>query len=514
MHVNVPQLFYFAAIIFVFEVLKMMNSQPLLETVIKYSFFFSGLFTFHGIIHFFGFICLAFELTETIAWFFTHAGLNAQVLLAIDAAFIFTHHIELVYALIAITGIVIFFSFFPFFSTNSHLIGDQYFWFFCLLSVLLAYPLFRLLEANMDPFQDDRKMSSVIQKHYFQHLDHFFNAPINVSFRNPNKKLNLIILELESLERQLLGRYNAIYPQVMPYLSNLSTRGTLPTQIVSSTYTTWSVASLFACQCNLPLLMTSTGAYNFARFHLIKEHKCLGDYLSRAGYKLHSYLTNYFLGKFKDHMNLHGFKTLDVNDHKIKQDWDMFRFLSDSVLKNLSKKSEQPFVLHVANADTHPFPRYFVDPRCKKRLPRAPDLIRSFDCVDQILEDFLEKFRHSKLAKRTVVFMYGDHLLMSGTFRGVTLLEPRFMWAMLPFGPKQEITKKVSVYDFAPTLMDLLGIDYEPKFPFGTSMFAPKPGLVPDPTHFQFIYDHFSTSMKWNGSSQCVIGEGKFCRNT
>jgi phosphoglycerol transferase MdoB-like AlkP superfamily enzyme len=260
--------------------------------------------------------------------------------------------------------------------------------------------------------------------------------------------------------------------------------------------------------------MTPTDKYNRARFHLLQRHRCLGDFFVKAGYKLHSFLANVFIGQFKTHMKLHQWGSKDVEDHKIVRDWDLFDLLEKSLLPNLSDPKAQPFVLHVANADNHPFPRYFVDQRCKNRVPDYPLILRSFDCIDQIIGRFIEAVKNSSLANNTEIFLYGDHLLMTGTHRDVKLFDPRYIVVIFPMRPKQIISKIVTIYDFAPTLMDLLGIEYFPKFPFGTSIFSQKLGTPPTPPHFQFIYNYFRDSMNWQSEVKCNEGDAGFCRTT
>jgi hypothetical protein len=184
----------------------------------------------------------------------------------------------------------------------------------------------------------------------------------------------------------------------------------------------------------------------------------------------------------------------------------MFEYIAASVLPNMSRPEAQPFILHLANADKHPFPRYFVDPCCSNRAPKYPLILRSFDCV--------EHFLASPLAENTELFIYGDHLLMSGVHRHIKLFEPQYMTAILASRKKRLITKKASICDFAPTLLDLLDVDYSPRFQFETSLLAPKVVLAPDFTHFKFIYDFFREAMNWNATIQCNPGQKGFCRTT
>jgi hypothetical protein len=47
----------------------------------------------------------------------------------------------------------------------------------------------------------------------------------------------------------------------------------------------------------------------------------------------------------------------------------------------------------------------------------------------------------------------------------------------------------MSYYDFAPTILDVLEINYEPRFPFGESLFGDKAGQTPIVADMQFIYE-------------------------
>jgi membrane-anchored protein YejM (alkaline phosphatase superfamily) len=244
-------------------------------------------------------------------------------------------------------------------------------------------------------------------------------------------------------------------------------------------------------------------------FHLSPNLKCIGDYLSEAGYRLLSYQSNVFVGDFKKHMALHKYESKDFKDHQCRRDWDLFAKLESVVLPELEYEF-RPFVLHIANADCHAIPRYFVDQRCKKRLPQTPSIVRSFDCVDQIVERFIVAFEKSSLFKTTDLLLYGDHVLMEGNYKHIKLHEPRALVLAWPYHEKRIITKPVSVYDLGPTILKLLGVKYAPVFPFGVDLFSNQTGNVPTVDDFQTIYDMFTSEMKWDRNVTCWGGKG-FC---
>lgn len=267
---------------------------------------------------------------------------------------------------------------------------------------------------------------------------------------------------------------------------------------------------MFAVQCNMPLLLHHVTAGNQGQFHLSPNHKCLGDFLSAAGYNLYSYQTNIFVGSFKNHLAMHNWNAYDAHNHTFKRDWDMLGYVGDHVLRELENETK-PWVLHLANADCHAVPRYYADKRCARRGPYAPILVRSFDCVDQILEKFMKKFENSPLFNTTEVILYGDHIIMEGNHRKVKLPEPRSLVLAFPYREKKAVYKNVTLYDIAPTVMNMLGIEYFPRFPFGTDLFSNKTGHSPSVEDFQVIYDTYTDEMKWDNNVTCWNGTKGFC---
>jgi hypothetical protein len=66
----------------------------------------------------------------------------------------------------------------------------------------------------------------------------------------------------------------------------------------------------------------------------------------------------------------------------------------------------------------------------------------------------------------------------------------------------------VSIYDVGPTILKLLGIEYEPKMPFGADMFSNATGRPPKTEDFQTIYDMFTSEMNWRKNVSCFGGIG------
>jgi hypothetical protein len=513
---------FFSLVVLAFEVAKLLNSQPFSQFLVKGLFAIALLIATPSprVMRATAFIAIGLEITDTVSWFYTKKGFTIQILMAMDIGWALQNHIELVWLLIAITAVVLAVVSIPIPAKPVQLSlatrGGALF-----ISLTLAFLIVRTITSAFDPFKQTQRLDDLRERiersagrpltvNSTDLLIDFLRSPAitaDVPVRPP--KPNLIILELESLENELLGHFNGDYPTMLPFLSKYVQQGTHFKNVVSQPYTTWSVASLFAVQCNLPLLLHHVQANDQGKFHLLPSLRCLGDFLSAAGYRLLSYQANVFVGDFKKHMALHHYDSRDYKDHKCRRDWDLFAKLESTVIPELAA-SAAPFVLHVANADCHAIPRYHVDHRCGTRLKGAPAIVRSFDCVDQIVERFVRAFEASPLARTTDVLLYGDHVLMEGNYKQISLHEPRSLVLAWPYHERRTVERAVSVYDIAPTVLRLLGVEYAPAMPFGADLFGNITGKVPSLEDFQTIYDMFTSEMNWDSNVTCWGGKG-FC---
>jgi phosphoglycerol transferase MdoB-like AlkP superfamily enzyme len=104
----------------------------------------------------------------------------------------------------------------------------------------------------------------------------------------------------------------------------------------------------------------------------------------------------------------------------------------------------------------------------------------------------MTRFQELGLHKNTEVVIYGDHLTM-GNMKGL-MAGPRNLTMFMPLRMQDskwrraQFGKTMSYYDLAPTIMDLLEIDYSPRFPFGESLLGETAGRTPSIADMQFIY--------------------------
>jgi hypothetical protein len=105
----------------------------------------------------------------------------------------------------------------------------------------------------------------------------------------------------------------------------------------------------------------------------------------------------------------------------------------------------------------------------------------------------MKRFGELGFEKNTQVVIYRNHLRMGNTRRFIS--GPRNLTVFMPLRPQDskwrraQFGRTMSYYDLAPTIMDLLEIDYSPRFPFGESLFGEKAGRTPTVADMQFIYE-------------------------
>jgi hypothetical protein len=101
-----------------------------------------------------------------------------------------------------------------------------FFWFFPAGDIIFLVPFYRAVAANMDPFQSEARIGGGLERRYFRDLDLFFYKLMNATFRFPEwRPKNLIILEVESMEQQVFGRYHQLFPMSMPFLCRIFRKG-------------------------------------------------------------------------------------------------------------------------------------------------------------------------------------------------------------------------------------------------------------------------------------------------
>jgi phosphoglycerol transferase MdoB-like AlkP superfamily enzyme len=211
---------------------------------------------------------------------------------------------------------------------------------------------------------------------------------------------------------------------------------------------------------------------------------CLGDYLDKLEYNVATYKAG--KGNFDGFMKVlsrHGVRNVKDFAH----DKELFESLIDGGLAELAGK--QPFALYIANVDTMPP----LTAQCTLRnLHKGQPGFAAVDCLDQYMESFFAALKkHNLTPENTQIAIFGDRR-RTDLVKTKWVVDPRFLFSLYPFGPRNYVSKESSFYDVLPTILDLAEIEYEPKPPFGGNVLN-SPNQIPGNREYDDLYRRFET---------------------
>jgi phosphoglycerol transferase MdoB-like AlkP superfamily enzyme len=467
--------------------------EPLRTLIIDSYFFalFVFLFNVFNIPPALAAVALLYQSAETISWYYTRTGITFRSMRSIDLPYSFQEMKPYVFVG-SLTGMVIFAcTHIPLKPPYSKQIPSS------LVPLLLASEVligFIFIQDKINVLYPFRHRASSDIKMITRILNTFHERP-TVHARKANLR-NLVLFQIESLELAYIGKFNPDFPLSMPWLSETTERYTYFTNFVSQPYTTWTAAGMFATQCGVPFIGRDITwiARSKERYTGLEHIPCIPTFLSALGYKLFAYGSGQWsLFRMKQFWRRKGYQMQDSAEHHKVNDDALFEWLADSVLPRLADTSQWPFVLLILNSDTHP--GFHVGSECNDYLAKHgyPLVYRSFTCLDQHLKHFMKRFCELGFEKNTEVVIYGDHLTMGNTRRFIS--GPRNLTVFMPLRLQEgkwrraQFGRTMSYYDLAPTVMDLLEIDYSPRFPFGENLFGENAGRIPAVAEMQFIYE-------------------------
>jgi hypothetical protein len=186
-------------------------------------------------------------------------------------------------------------------------------------------------------------------------------------------------------------------------------------------------------------------------------------------------------GGFAKVLSGHGVRNIVTFPH----DKEMFDALIGTGLAELSQK--QPFALYMLNFDTLPP----TTATCKVRDHyKGQPVFAPIDCTDQYLEAFFTALKKNGLTpENTQIAIFGDRHRPDFT-KTKWVVDPRYLFNMYPYAPKQFVSKESSLYDVLPTILDLAEIEFSPRPPFGGNVLN-SPNQLPSNRDYDDLYKKF-----------------------
>ena len=295
---------------------------------------------------------------------------------------------------------------------------------------------------------------------------------------NP-KKDNLILIYVESFEKAF-SDVEVFNENLIQDIDESSLNGKSIEYFNELKYTNWTIASIVASQCGIPLKPISIfdtknkGKHQRHIFGLktfLPKAVCLGDILKRNGYNnifINGVDLNFVgTGLF---FNNHGYDELyDKNEFKKKSlnfdpgswggaphDSFLFDFAKKRILD--FKDNQKPFNLTLLTTDTHA-PNGFLDKKCKINGSQFNDVVK---CTSYNLKNFV-KFINDELPYNTKIIIIGDHLFPEPNKIGITeSVKERSIYNMFISNDRFIFKRnRINHYDLFPTILNFINFEFE-----------------------------------------------------
>lgn len=250
-------------------------------------------------------------------------------------------------------------------------------------------------------------------------IDDNYVFPKNQHIKAPGKKLNLVLIYVESLEKgytnaEIMGR-NLLAP-----LDAVTLNGQRIDNFVQTTGTGWTIAGIVSTQCGVPLKTLSLFSIHNQKAKIksfLPGIDCLGDVLEQNGYKniFMGGASLYFADKGKFFAE-HGYSELYGKEEWVRagakqfSDWGLYDdelFARAKTRLDQLQKSRKPFNLTLLTVDTHP-PQGYVSPTCARQ--GVKDYQGLLTCTAGLIADFIGYMKQKGYLENTVVVILGDHL--------------------------------------------------------------------------------------------------------
>ena len=367
------------------------------------------------------------------------------------------------------------------FSISLILITKKYFIFFNKIfknNFILFFLIFLSLLTIIN-FQKKIKFGNFIFKTKEDIIKKYYVDPKNIKYDFKESK-NLVLIYMESYEN-LFSDQNIFNENLIKKITDYKHDSPTFDKFVQTSLTNWTIASIVATQCGLPL--KNYGIFNFGNkkgkhmrqvFGLkdfLPNAFCLGDILKQNNFKnifVSSPNTTFSgTGKFffsHGYDEIYGKEKFDELNIDYKgsswgggpHDSFLFDFSKKKIIKMLEKN--QKFSINILTTDIHE-PNGFLDPDCEYKINTINNIIK---CTSNELLKFLTFLEKNYKDKLNIVII-GDHLFRFGKndIKEILPKERTIFNKFISQNNNDFNREKILHYDLLPTIIDFLDIDYD-----------------------------------------------------
>ena len=358
-------------------------------------------------------------------------------------------------------------------------------------------------------FENKGEGSTFIESNYVD--------PKDVSLTFPEKKRNVIVLYLESMEmtyadKENGGGFDENFISQLTQLSkeneNFSGADTVLNGASSTSGTTWTMGGIFAATSGLPLITQLAQNEMDTQDAFFKNATVLGDILDEEGYQqVFACGSDATFGGRKLYFTDHGnYAIHDLNYRKkigdLPEDYYVWWGFEDEKLIEYAKEdltelasSNQPFNYTMLTADTH-FEDGYVCDLCQD-LHDGNQYGNVISCSDKQVSEFISWIQQQDWYDNTTIVITGDHPTMDSDFCDPVSSDysKRVYTAYINADPVENYSegeRQFTTLDTFPTTLAAMGVSIEGnRLGLGTNVFSGEETLL-EKDGMQMINTEFS----------------------
>lgn len=324
-----------------------------------------------------------------------------------------------------------------------------------------------------------------------------------VTIQFPDKKRNLVLIYLESMENTLIDKKNGggwDYT-VIPELEDLAMKNLnfSNTERIGGAYpisnTVWTVAAMVATTSGLPLKIPIERNSYTTSDSFLEGAYTLGDVLKEEGYNLKLMVgSDASFGGRTNYFTKHGeYEIFDYNtaieEGKMTEedkvwwgydDHDLFTWAKDEILELASE--EKPFNFTLLTVNTH-FPDGYLEESAEIKYNSQYENVYAHSSKQ--VDEFMQWIEQQDFYVNTTVVLLGDHLSMQDPTYYEGKVDPEYnrtMYNAFINAPIKPVTKNNRLFtslDMYPTILASMGVQIEGnRLGLGTNLFSNKRTLV------------------------------------
>ena len=358
--------------------------------------------------------------------------------------------------------------------------------------ILFTFGLIFLVKAvHLDEYIINKSQNTDIYEKYYVDTN-------KVKIELPNKKRNLVLIYLESMESSLFSKENggAFDKSIIPELEEVAknnlnfSNSDLLGGAYTLTSTSFTMSSIVASTSGTPINIKLFKGYS-KEHPFMKNVRSLGNVLKDNGYNL-----EIIQGSDKEFgaLDLYaldngGYKVFDNNTAKEKGlvDKNYFEWwgIEDRKVLEFSKNEvmdlyneNKPFAIMLFTMDTH-FKDGYQDKTCKSE--HTEPLANSYACSSLMVNDYLNWLKEQDFYNDTTIILMGDHQVMQDSFYKDHKDYDRVNYNAFINSEwtNNNKNRKFSQYDMYPTILASIGAKIEGnKLGFGVNLFSNEKTLI------------------------------------